>query len=585
MKTIIILKSRHFSCLATFLILISQCAFSQPKEKPANRTNLEVLSEMYGVIRFYDPSIGCDTMMHWEDWLLENIPKVESAKTEKELISTLSNAFKFINPLILVDKKGTQSRNSSINNNTCGLLVRRKNIGFGHRGENAIRMKFVYGSELIPADSLEVFTHNVGNLQVSFPLTNCLGDTALRNEAKNRAFNVNDKLNKYSIEDRSVRLAIIIEVCNVMRHFYPYAEQMKINYEAIQKQYLNKAAIIQNNIDFGILLDELSAEYKDGHAAFMPFVKFIDWPDYVPEVGVKNFDNKLYVSYTSDSLKSFIKIGDEIVKVNQQNAHQFFKQKQKRVSGATEGWIEFLSEKELLMGTKNTLVNLELMRDGKVYQIALPRTLKVDANQKNIAKRPDFIELKSGYYYVNLFAINDSVLSHITNNYLFNAKGIVFDTRGYPRAKITDLFSHMSSDTLFSITYLVPYKLSPSSPILYHQLDRWKIAPQTPKLTSNIVFIIDGRCISAAEGYLAIVEHYKLGKLVGQNTAGTNGNINSFQVFGLYQLWYTNMYIPTYNGQCFQGLGIKPQTQVTSSLADLINGKDPFIEAAIKELD
>lgn len=581
METISTLKSKHSLCIAIFLFLLSHCAFSQPKRK----TNIEIFSEMYGVIRFYDPSLTCDTMMHWEDWLLENIPQIESAKTENELISRLGSAFTFINPLIFVDKKGTQFKKNSTNKSNCGSLVRRKNIGFGHRGENAIRMKFIYGSELIPADSFEILTHYVGNLQVSFPLTNCLGDTALRNEAKNRAFNVNDKLNKYSIQDRNVRLAIIIEVCNVMRHFYPYSEQMKINHEAIQKQYLNKASLTKNYSDFSILLDELSAEYKDGHAAFMPFIKFVDWPDYVPEIGVKIFKNKLYISYASDSLKSFIKVSDEIVKINHQSASYFFKQKQKRVSGATAGWIEFLSEKELLMGVRNTLVNLELMRDGKAYQIALTRTLKVDENQKNIAKRPDFIELKSGYYYVNLFGLNDSALSHILNTYLFQAKGIVFDTRGYPRAKINDLLSHMTSDTLLSNPFSVPYKLSPSSPTLYHQFDRWGIAPQAPKLTTNVVFIIDARCISAAESYLAIIEQYKLGKFIGQNSAGTNGNINSFQVFGLFQLWYTNMYVSAYNGQCFHGIGIKPQIQITSTLTDLINSKDPFIETAIQELD
>lgn len=581
MDTISILKSKRFPCLVIFLTLLSHYSFSQPKGK----TNIEIFSEMYGVIRFYDPSIGCDTMMHWEDWFLENIPKVESATTENELISTLSSAFTLINPLISVCRIGTQSKRYISYNSTCGSLVRRKNIGFGHRGENAIRMKFLYSSELLPADSIEIFSQSIGNVYFSFPLTSCLGDTVLRSEIKNRVFNVNDKLNKYSIEDRNVRLSIIIEVCNVMRHFYPYTEQMKINHEAIQKQYLNKASLTKNYSDFIILLDELSAEYKDGHAAFMPFIKFADWPDYVPEIGVKNLNNKLYISYRSDSLKSLIKVGDEIVKINQQSASHLFKQKQKRVSGATKGWVEFLSEKELLMGTKNTLIKLELMRDGKRYQMTLKRTLKVDENQKNIAKRPDFTELKSGYYYVNLFGLNDSALSHILNTYLFQAKGIVFDTRGYPRAKINDLLSHMTSDTLLSNPFSVPYKLSPSGPTLYHQLDRWTIAPQAPKLTSNIVFIIDGRCISAAESYLAIIEQYKLGKFIGQNTAGTNGNINSFQVFGLFQLWYTNMYVPTYNGQCFHGNGIKPQTQVKSTLTDLHNGKDPFIETAIQALD
>jgi len=575
---------KYILCLITTLVVFNQASYAKSTLEPRKLNNLEIFSEIYGIIRFYDPSLGIDTMMHWEDWLLEHIPSVENAKNEDELITIISKAFTRINPSILV-RASKKNLPSLINNKTGDSLVRRKNIGFGHRGENTIKMKFIYFSELILTDTPEFYTHKIGNIKVTFPLTSYIGDTTLRIAAKNKIFNPNDKLDKYSIEDKNVRLAIIIEVCNVMRHFYPYSEQMQINHGDIQRRYLNRAALNQNNTDFSILLDELSAEYKDGHAAFMPFVKYIDWPDYVPEIGVKNFDNKLYISYTSDSLKNFIQIGDEVAKINNFNAYEFFKQKQKRVSGATVGWIDFLSEKELLMGVRNTLVNLELIRNGRRYIMTLTRTLKVDVNQKNIAQRPDLKEIKEGYYYVNLFGLNDSALSHIMNNYLYTAKGIVFDVRGYPRTSMNSLLSHLTSDTLLSNPFSAPYKLSPNGANLYHQFNRWNIAPQTPKITSNIVFIVDGRCISAAESYLAIVEQNKLGKFVGQNTAGTNGNINSFQVFGLFQLWYTNMYVPTYNGQCFHGVGIKPQVKVESTYTDLINGKDPFLEAAIKVLN
>ena len=50
--------------------------------------------------------------------------------------------------------------------------------------------------------------------------------------------------------------------------------------------------------------------------------------------------------------------------------------------------------------------------------------------------------------------------------------------------------------------------------------------PIAPRLKAKMAFITDGRAISYAESYLAIIEAYKLAEIVGETTAGTNGNVN-----------------------------------------------------------
>ncbi|HVE69778.1 MAG TPA: hypothetical protein VNI54_00310 [Thermoanaerobaculia bacterium] len=55
---------------------------------------------------------------------------------------------------------------------------------------------------------------------------------------------------------------------------------------------------------------------------------------------------------------------------------------------------------------------------------------------------------------------------------------------------------------------------------------RWQLQPLQPRLPKNIAFLTDGRAISYAESWMGIIEAYKLAHIVGETTAGTNGNIN-----------------------------------------------------------
>ena len=56
----------------------------------------------------------------------------------------------------------------------------------------------------------------------------------------------------------------------------------------------------------------------------------------------------------------------------------------------------------------------------------------------------------------------------------------------------------------------------------------WDLPPNNQQLTAKIAFLTDGRAISYAESIMGIVEHYKMGEIVGSTTAGTNGNVNPF---------------------------------------------------------
>lgn len=56
---------------------------------------------------------------------------------------------------------------------------------------------------------------------------------------------------------------------------------------------------------------------------------------------------------------------------------------------------------------------------------------------------------------------------------------------------------------------------------------------------------------------MGIVEAYKLGEIVGENTAGTNGNINPVKLPGGYTAYYTGMKVLKHDGSRHHGVGFQ----------------------------
>jgi C-terminal processing protease CtpA/Prc len=112
----------------------------------------------------------------------------------------------------------------------------------------------------------------------------------------------------------------------------------------------------------------------------------------------------------------------------------------------------------------------------------------------------------------------------------------------------------------------------------------WDLPPADEQLTAKIAFLTDGRAISYAESIMGIVEHYKLGEIVGSTTAGTNGNVNPFALPGGYRVSWTGMKVLKHDGSQHHGVGIQPTVPVQPTPAGIATGRDEVLEKAIEVL-
>jgi C-terminal processing protease CtpA/Prc len=205
----------------------------------------------------------------------------------------------------------------------------------------------------------------------------------------------------------------------------------------------------------------------------------------------------------------------------------------------------------------------------------------VKADSLNETRPAKIAELRPGIYYVALDRIKDEDFKNALPQ-LEKAIGIVFDLRGYPSVSPM-IISHLIDQPVTSARWMVPIITTPDhlNIVDYETGGRWNLKPIAPRLKAKLAFLTDGRAISYAESYMGIIEAYKLAEIVGEPTAGTNGNINSFTVPGGYSIIFTGMKVLKHDGSQHHGIGINPTVPVSRTLRGVRERRDEQLERAL----
>jgi C-terminal processing protease CtpA/Prc len=277
--------------------------------------------------------------------------------------------------------------------------------------------------------------------------------------------------------------------------------------------------------------------------------------------------------------------GDIVLAIDGKPAVDALAAREALISGATPQWIRFNALRRLAEGDRDStaVLRIDTFHDpGNVREVKLRR----EASMPNDS-RPDKVkEVKPGIFYVNLDEITDDDWSQALP-LLESAKGIVFDFRGYPR-RLHDagrFFAVLSEQPMTSAQWNFPLVSAPDHVgMQFERFGEWRIAPHAPYLKAKKVFLTDGRAISYAESCLGIVEHYKLGEIVGAPTAGTNGNVNPFTLPGGYTISWTGLKVLKHDGSRHHGVGIPPTIPVNRTREGVAAGRDEVLERGIEEV-
>ena len=378
---------------------------------------------------------------------------------------------------------------------------------------------------------------------------------------------------KMTADNEYVRLADVAIAWNVFQHFYPYFDVVDVDWDEELTHALKKALTDSNEKDFFYTLNRLVARLQDGHGGVyhgllkdqsgLPFK--VDW-----------VENQVVITASGDEAN--FRKGDIILALDGVKAKQALLNAEEYISGSPQ-WRRFRSLVQFGYGDQGTIARLKIKRGDEIFEVESERNYReriVEPERSNIE------ELESSIYYVNLSRTPMKEISKRIDD-LAEAKGVIFDLRGYPDGN-HEVICHLLREKDTSSAWMrVPRIIYPDHEnVAGYEEHGWGLAPKQPRIKGKVVFLTDGRAISYAESFMSFIEHYKLGEIVGQPTAGTNGNVNNINLPGGYSVTWTGMRVVKHDGSTHHLIGILPTVPAERTIKGVIEGRDEFLEKALE---
>ncbi|MDR7131618.1 hypothetical protein J2X69_003982 [Algoriphagus sp. 4150] len=371
----------------------------------------------------------------------------------------------------------------------------------------------------------------------------------------------------------SFRCGNLINAWNVFQHFYPYFDEMDIEWEKELNASLRRTYTgdLDGHMDD---LKRLTSALKDNHVS----VRSSESPYFAPPIDVAWIEQQLVITEVYDPTLDF-KPGETIEQVNGTSPQQIYESLKPLTSAATQGWFDYIAPILMITGKLNTTLDITVA--GKTVE--LRRKLNYYAQKDSIKSSQDgYRFLEDGIVYLNLDALPMDTINRLMPQ-LEKSRAIIADVRGYPNNN-HDLINHLIAGKDSRKWMQVDHILYPDREKKVGYTDfGWSLEPKQPYLgDKKVIFITDGRAVSYAESYLGFIEGYQLATIVGQPSSGTNGNVNSFTLPGDYTISFTGMRVLKHDGSQLHGIGFLPDVYVERTVAGVRTGKDEFLEKAIE---
>jgi hypothetical protein len=375
-----------------------------------------------------------------------------------------------------------------------------------------------------------------------------------------------------SCDNPDVRLADVIIAWNIFQHFYPYFDEVEVDWDRALTQYLDEALKDRDEKDFLDTLGHLVARLQDGHGNVS---HNLQRKLARPPFSVEWVEGKVVVTGVVGDL---FQKGDIILSVDGVDAEEVLTASKEYISGSSQ-WKRFKALGQFGNGPEGSTAELKIRRGGKTLEIGVERTHRGQIPEFD---RMPIERLDDGVFYVDLSRADwPSIQTRISD--IAEARGVVFDLRGYPKGN-HQLIAHLLTQPDKSNAWMrVARIIYPDrEKIVGYTNHGWLIQPAEPHIPGKVAFITDGRAISYAESFMSFIEHYKLAEIVGQPTAGANGNVIPFNLPGGYRVTFTGMKVVKHDGSQHHTVGILPTVPARRTLDGIRENRDELLEKALE---
>jgi len=375
--------------------------------------------------------------------------------------------------------------------------------------------------------------------------------------------------------DTAAGVADVIVAWNVLEHFWPYWDVVRVDWLAELDTALRDALDDRTLDDHVATLQRLSAAAPDGHAR-------VGCPGQprpaLPPFAVDVIEDQVVVIATGDPA---IQRGDVVVSAEGRPAAELLSAGAALASG-TPQLRRVRARAQFATGPAGSSLRVRVRRGGAEHDVTVTRR---DTTLEPFS-HPSIDRLEGGIYYVDLARAATSEIDAAMEQ-LSRAPGVVFDLRERPHG-VEPILSHLLTRPDAAKAWLaVPHVIRPdhqASSISGWRTLGWELPVREPHIAGRVAFLVGPKAISYSESVLGLVAHYHLGEIVGSVTAGTNGNIAQIaEPSGCISV-FTGLRVTKLDDSRLHLVGFQPTIPASRTIAGVIAGRDEVLEAAVAAL-
>lgn len=543
-----------------FLLIFSQIIFSQTKISETEK--LAATCKVWGFLKYYHPKVA-NGDFNWDQQLLDVLPKIEKAETQKEFSQILENwidnlgEVKKTAPILALKDVEYFDKNfdlSWINSNKLFSEKLSKKLKFIEENRFQGDQFYVYGME------------EVGNI-------------GTRNESNENP----------DFTDKNSKLRMIFMMWNLVEYFFPYKYQTDENWDITLQKIIPLTIQSQNSDDFFKVIRKLMSSVDDSHTEVFVY-RPTDTPSaarYFPANG-KIIDNKVVVTeILADSLAQAddIKVGDIITKVDNKTIQEIIAENKDYISASNDS--KFLDKliKTILI-TKSDTVKVEFLKNGQYITKTMIWYDYHDSHRnefkKGARKKKEKIKvLENNIGYVDMGILKPQNVPEMIET-LKNTKAIVFDLRNYPRGTIEEISKFINPHEEKFAIYTIPDLTYPGRFIWTSGTSSGSENKEHYK--GKVIVLVDEKTQSHAEWTAMSFRASGNATIIGSQTSGADGNISVFDFKGFRTLFSgIGVFYP--DKRETQRIGIVPDLEVKPTIKGIQEGRDEVLEKALSFIE
>jgi C-terminal processing protease CtpA/Prc len=377
--------------------------------------------------------------------------------------------------------------------------------------------------------------------------------------------------------DATAGIADVIVLWNTLDHFWPYWNTVHNDWPVALDRALADALDDRSVEDHVATLAHLAVAAPDDHSR-------ISCPGQAdpgyPPFAVDEIEGRFVI--TASEVEA-IERGDELIAIDGQPAPAALAASAAVISGSPQ-WRKARALRNIAPGPIGAAIRVELRRAGALHTAQVTRADHITTERPVHAALERFAD---GVYYIDLAGVSMDDLDRVMSE-LAIAPGIVFDVRGYPRGNdqvLSHLVTHAEiANHWESIPELIRPETS-ATPAAWNETSSWNM-PQlqvlAPHLAGRIAFLTGPGAVSYAETVMELIEHFKLGAIVGAPTAGTNGDVAQVTEPTGCTTYFTGRRVTQIGGARQHLLGVQPTIPAARTLAGMRAGRDDVIERGLR---